>query len=166
MSAHLLQNIIDLKLKNLLDNFLITSDEYEDQRKNILRLFGFNRVCSSPCISMVFVRHWMGMSIRKDRQMPGTEILNESEIIKKLQMEGYSNVSLQRASGRQQMGGAAGTGQQTQTGGVSGAAATGQQTQTGGVSGAAGTEMYTGTATKDGKQVRFQVDSSGRVTEE
>ncbi len=35
-----------------------------------------------------------------------------------------------------------------------------------GVGGAAGTEMYTGTATKDGKQVRFQVDSSGRVTEE
>jgi hypothetical protein len=96
--------------------------------------------------------------------MPGTEILNEAEIIKKLQMEGYSNVSLQRASGRQQMGGAAGTGQQTQTGGVSGGA--GQQTQRGGVSGAAGTEMYTGTATKDGKQVRFQVDSSGRVTEE
>jgi len=98
--------------------------------------------------------------------MPGTEILNESEITKKLEREGYSNISLQRASGRQQMGGAAGTGQQTQTGGVSGAAATGQQTQTGGVSGAAGTEMYTGTATKDGKQVRFQVDSSGRVTEE
>jgi hypothetical protein len=94
--------------------------------------------------------------------MPGTEILNESEIIKKLQMEGYSNVSLQRASGRQQMGGAAGTGQQT--GGVTEAAGTGRQT--GGVSGAAGTEMYTGTATKDGKQVRFQVDSSGRVTEE
>jgi hypothetical protein len=83
--------------------------------------------------------------------MPGTEMLSESEITKKLEREGYSNISLQRASGRQQMGGAAGTGQQTQTGGVSGAA---------------GTEMYTGTATKDGKQVRFQVDSSGRVTEE
>jgi hypothetical protein len=96
--------------------------------------------------------------------MPGTEILNESEITKKLEREGYSNISLQRASGRQQMGGAAGTGQQTQTAGVSGAAGTGQQTA--GVRDAAGTEMYTGTATKDGKQVRFQVDSSGRVTEE
>ena len=96
--------------------------------------------------------------------MPGTEILNESEIIKKLEGEGYSNVSLQRASGRQQMGGAAGTGQQTQTAGVSGAAGGGQQTA--GVRDAAGTEMYTGTATKDGSQVRFQVDSSGRVTEE
>ena len=88
--------------------------------------------------------------------MPGTEILNESEIIKKLEREGYSNVSLQRASGRQQMGGAAGTGQQTA--GVRDAAGT--------VPDAAGPEMYTGTATKDGKQVRFQVDSSGRVTQE
>ena len=83
--------------------------------------------------------------------MPGTEMLSESEITKKLEREGYSNISLQRASGRQQMGGAAGTGQQTQTAGVRDAA---------------GTEMYTGTATKDGKQVRFQVDSRGHVTEE
>lgn len=94
--------------------------------------------------------------------MPGTEILNESEIIKKLEREGYSNVSLQRASGRQQMGGAAGTGQQTA--GVRDAPGTGQQTA--GVPDTAGPEMYTGTATKDGKQVRFQVDSSGRVTQE
>ncbi len=94
--------------------------------------------------------------------MPGTEILSESEIIKKLEREGYSNVSLQRASGRQQMGGAAGTGQQTA--GVRDAAGTGQQTA--GVPDAAGPEMYAGTATKDGKQVRFQVDSSGRVTQE
>ena len=35
--------------------------------------------------------------------MPDTKILNGSEIIKKLQMEGYSNVCLKRASGRQQM---------------------------------------------------------------
>jgi len=83
--------------------------------------------------------------------MPGTEMLSESEITKKLEREGYSNISLQRASGRQQMGGAAGAGQQTQTAGVSDAA---------------GIEMYTGTATKDGKQVRFQVDSRGHVTEE
>jgi hypothetical protein len=54
--------------------------------------------------------------------MPGTEMLSESEITKKLEREGYSNISLQRASGRQQMGGAAGAGQQTQTAGVSDAA--------------------------------------------
>jgi hypothetical protein len=94
--------------------------------------------------------------------MSGTEILNESEITKKLEREGYSNISLQRAAGRQQMGGAAGTGQQTA--GVRAAAGSGQQTA--GVRDAAGTEMYTGTATKDGKQVRFHVDSSGRVTKE
>jgi hypothetical protein len=94
--------------------------------------------------------------------MPGTEILNESEITKKLEREGYSNVSLQRASGRQQMGGAAGTGQQTA--GARDAAGSGQHAA--GVRDAAGTVMYTGTATKDGKQVRFQVDSSGRVTKE
>jgi hypothetical protein len=98
--------------------------------------------------------------------MPGTEMLSESEITKKLEREGYSNISLQRASGRQQMGGAVGAGQQTQTAGVSGAAGTGQQTQAAGVRDAAGIEMYTGTATKDGKQVRFQVDSRGHVTEE
>src|SRR5258708_16402813 len=155
---------MDWRPQFILQVRLINCGEYEARGQNILRLFCLNRVCSSPRMSMVFIRQWMGSSIRKDRQMPGTEILNESEIIKKLEGEGYSNISLQRASGRQQMGGAAGTGQQTQTAGVSGAAGTGQQTQTAGVPDPARTEMYTGTAPKDGKQAPFQPDSDDHLT--
>lgn len=97
--------------------------------------------------------------------MTDIKALSESEITKKLEKEGYSNVSLQRAPA--QMGGAAGSGQTT--GGVSGTAQAHAGASAAGAvqqkSGAADPERFTGTASKNGKQVRFEVDSSGKVTE-
>jgi hypothetical protein len=92
--------------------------------------------------SLQFARHPDQLGFDRASHRPGFDPSRDGRL---------NVVDMILGAGRQQMGGAAGTGQQTQTAGVRDAA---------------GTEMYTGTATKDGKQVRFQVDSRGHVTEE
>lgn len=84
--------------------------------------------------------------------------MNEGQLKEKLQQQGYTNVTLQPIAGRSLSG----------TSAPSGSAATGTTTGSGSSSPPVNLlnqqNVYQGTGMKDGKQVRFEIDASGRIT--
>lgn len=72
--------------------------------------------------------------------------MTEAQLKQKLQQEGYSNVTLQRAPS-------------------SGSSSSESTTRSGATRSLSNQPEWTGTATKNGKQVQIQVNDQGQVTE-
>lgn len=72
--------------------------------------------------------------------------MTEGQIKQKLQHEGYSNVTLERAPS-------------------SGSSSSGSTTTSGATRSLSNQPEWTGTATKNGKEVHIQINSQGQVTE-